>query len=170
MATKFITNAVESINKNNAGEVLRRMGEHCIKQAYANNSEDTQYALDNLVQWARKPFVNWLRSVGGLSIENPATGSARYTVEGVKDQKRQAKAIAAAKETPVLHVEHTVKAEKVVKPLEGLTGDRVAKVMEKLIAKLKNTDPDAAAFINDVWATKLEASISTEFAKLKIAA
>ena len=32
MSTKFIQNSVASINKNNAGEMLRRMGEHCLNR------------------------------------------------------------------------------------------------------------------------------------------
>lgn len=160
MSTKFIQNAVNSINKNNAGEMLRRMGEHCVKQAYAGNNDDTQYALDNLAQWARLPFSAWLRA-RGIEIKQPNAGSARFTVEGIKNPKRQNKAIAEAKETPVLITEHRVKQEKTVKPLEGLAADRGHDAMVKLLKSLRKTDPDAAAWVNDVWATKID-KIETE--------
>lgn len=164
MSTKFIQTSVASINKNNAGEMLRRMGEHCIKQAYANNSEDTQYALDNLAQWARLPFATWLRA-RGVDIQQPATGSARFTVNGVKNPKRQSKAIEEAKTEPVLVTEHRVKQVKVEKPLEGLAADRGHDAMVKLLKALRKTDPDAAAFINDVWATKVEAVLGEQIAE-----
>lgn len=161
MSTKFIQNAVASINKNNAGEMLRRMGEHCIKQAYANNLEDTQYALDNLAQWARVPFASWLRATGGLTIDNPVIGSARFTITGVKNPKAQSKCIAAAKETAVLINEHKVKTAPKVKELTGLANERAQEAMVKLLKALRKTDPDAAAYINDVWATKVDAAIAS---------
>lgn len=160
MSTKFIQNSVASINKNNAGEMLRRMGEHCIKQAYANNSEDTQYALDNLAQWARLPFATWLRA-RGVDIQQPATGSARFTVNGVKNPKRQSKAIEEAKTEAVLITEHKVKQAKVQKELTGLANERAQAAMVKLLASLRKSDPDAAAYINDVWATKVDAAIAS---------
>lgn len=160
MSSKFIQNAVNSINKNNAGETLRRMGAHCVKQAYAGNNEDTQFALDNLAQWARLPFASWMRA-RGIDIKNPATNSARFIVEGVKNPKRQNKAIAEAKETAVLITEHKVKTAPKVKELTGLAGERAQEAMVKLLKTLRKTDPDAAAYINDVWATKVDAAISS---------
>lgn len=160
MSTKFIQTSVASINKNNAGEMLRRMGEHCVKQAYANNLEDTQYALDNLAQWARLPFASWLRA-RGVDVQNPPTGSARFTVNGVKNPKRQSKAIEEAKTEAVLVTEHKVKTAPKVKELTGLAGERAQDAMVKLLAKLRKTDPDAAAYINDVWATKVDAAIAS---------
>lgn len=159
MSTKFIQNSVNSINKNNAGEMLRRMGEHCIKQAYAGNNEDMQYALDNLVQWAREPFASWLRA-RGVIVEKPAIGSAQYKVSGVKNQKRQNKAIEESKIEPVLITEHKVRQPKINKPLEGTAEHRANDVMSKLITKLRKTDPDASAYLNEIWALKIDAAIA----------
>lgn len=159
MSTKFIQTSVASINKNNAGEMLRRMGSHCVKQAYAGNVEDTQYALDNLTQWARVPFASWLKA-RGLDIGNPVTGSARFTVNGVKNQKRQSKAIEESATEAVLITEHKVKVEPKAKELHGLTGERAQAAMIKLLKALRKTDPDAAAYLNDVWATKVDAAIA----------
>lgn len=159
MSTKFIQNSVNSINKNNAGEMLRRMGAHCVKQAYAGNNEDTQYALDNLVQWAREPFASWMRA-RGVIVEKPAIGSAQYKVSGVKNQKRQNKAIEESKTEPVLITEHKVRQPKVNKTLEGSAEHRANDVMSKLITKLRKTDPDASAYLNEIWALKIDAAIA----------
>lgn len=158
-ATKFAIGQVEKINKSNAPEQLRRFGEHCIRQAYAGNIVDTQYALDNLVQWARAPLASWFRAMG-LVIDQPAINSARFTVKGVKDQKFQRKAVELAKDKSVLVSEHTVKREKKQVVLSGTAGERAGKAMEKLIAKLRKGDPDAAAYMNEVWTRKLEESIA----------
>lgn len=154
MATKFVQTSVASLNKNNANEMLMRIGQHCIKQAYAGNNEDTQYALDNLAQIWRVALVSWLRRVGKLDIQNPATGSARYMVVGVKNAKFQNKAIEASKVENVLVQEHQIKQETKPKELKGEAADRAQKAMEKIIARLKKDDPDAAALINDVWAQR----------------
>lgn len=159
MSTKFIQNVVNSINKNNAGEMLRRMGEHCIKQAYAGNNEDMQYALDNLVQWAREPFATWLRA-RGVIVEKPAIGSAQFKVDGVKNQKRQSKAIEESKTEPVLITEHKVRQPKKEKPLEGTAAHRGNDVMCKLITKLRKTDPDVSAYLNEIWGLKVDAAIA----------
>lgn len=163
MSTKFIINSVNSINKANAPEMLRRMGEHCIKQAYAGNVEDTQYALDNLNQWARVPFASWLRA-RGIDITNPPIGSARFTVNGVKNPKRQSKAIEEAKTSPVLVSDHKVHQAKKEKVLTGLAAERGQDAIIKLLKALRKTDPDAAAYVNDVWATKVEAVVDAEIA------
>lgn len=158
--SKFIIEFVAKINKANAADQLARVGQHCVKQAYAGNIADTQYALDNLSQWARLPFAAWLKA-RGLDVSNPATGSARFTVNGVKNPKRQSKAIEEAKTEPVLITEHKVKQQKTPKPLEGLACDRGHDAMVKLLKSLRKTDPDAAAWVNDVWATKID-RIETE--------
>lgn len=156
--TKFAMGQVEKINKANAPEQLRRFGEHCIRQAYAGNIVDTQYALDNLVQWARSPLASWFRTMG-LVIDQPAINSARFTVKGVKDQKHQRKALELAKDKPVLVSEHSVKREKKSVVLKGSAGDRAQTAMEKLITRLRKDDPDTAAYLNDVWTMKVEAAI-----------
>lgn len=157
--TKFAMGQVDKINKANAPEQLRRLGEHCIRQAYAGNNSDTQYALDNLVQWARAPLASWFRAMG-LVIEQPAINSARFTVQGVKDQKNQRKAIELAKDKPVMVSEHQVKREKKPVELKGTEGERAQKAIEKLIAKLRKDDPDAAAYLNDVWTVKVDEAIA----------
>lgn len=160
MATKFIISSVSSIQKSSAGETLRRMGEHCVKQAYAGNMEDTQYAVDNLPKWAQGAFVSWLRG-RGIDVLNPVAGKANFLVVGVKDQKQQAKALESAKVTPVLKTEHTIKTEK-AKTLKGAAGERVQSAIERLIAKMKKDgDTEAAALLNDTWCAKRDAEIAT---------
>lgn len=157
--TKFAMGQVEKINKANAPEQLRRLGEHCVRQIYAGNNADTQYALDNLVQWARAPLASWFRAMG-LVIDQPAINSARFTVKGVKDQKNQRKAIELAATKPVMVSEHSVKREKKPVELKGTEGERAQKAIEKLIAKLRKDDPDAAAYLNDVWTIKVDEAIA----------
>ena len=157
---KGVLNKIAIINKSNAGETLRAIGEQCVRKSYAGDDETTQYALDNLAQWARMPLASWLRA-RGLIIKDPITNSARFIVEGVKNPKRQSKAIEESKTETVLMVEHKVKQEKKVKPLEGLAADRGHDAMVKLLKSLRKVDPDAAAWVNDVWATKID-KIETE--------
>lgn len=167
MATKFIQTAVTSLNNNNANEVLRRIGQHCIKQAYAGNMDDTQYAIDNLSQCWRVPFVSWLRSVGKLDIANPAVGSAKYTVNGVKNPKLQSKAIEASKVTDVLQTAHVVKQAPKAKELTGTVGERATSYMVKLLKRIREADPETAAFINDVWSQKVNEAIKAEMRQLR---
>lgn len=156
--TKFAMGQVEKINKANAPEQLRRLGEHCVRQIYAGNAADTQYALDNLVQWARAPLASWFRAMG-LIIDQPAINSARFTVQGVKDQKNQRKAVELSATKPVMVSEHNVKREKKPAVLKGTGGERAQSAIEKLIARLRKDDPDAAAYLNDVWTMKVDAAI-----------
>jgi hypothetical protein len=167
--TKFAMDQVGKINKAHAPEQLRRLGQHCVRQAYAGNLLDTQYALDNLMQWARMPMASWLRSMG-LVIDQPAVNSARFTVKGVKDQKNQRKAIELAKDKPVMVAEHAVKREKKPVVLKGTEDERVQSSIEKLIARLKKDDPAAAGLLNDIWTRKaIEYYIKEQQPELKAA-
>jgi hypothetical protein len=132
-----------------------------VKAAYSNADGEMALALLNDVpQYMRKQFATWLRCYG-VSVIDPARGTAAYTLaEGVvKDKSKQAKVFAAiggAEVRPVLVEDIQVRAVKKVRPLEGTAASRAQKKMESTIKALKATDSEAAAYLNDTWATKSE--------------
>ncbi len=130
------------------------LGADAVKSAYANKDLDkAQFLLDNVPQYMRKPFAAWFKRAG-LDIAPPSVGSARFTVLQVIDHKRQSKVFAWVDANPVFSTTHEVKQEKKAKELKGTPDERAQKAMSSLLTRLKESDPDAASLINDVWATE----------------
>lgn len=133
-------------------EKLQGLGAEAVRAAYANaDCEKAQFMLDNLPQYMRKPLASWLRRAG-LNILFPVTGSARFDVQGVLDQKRQSKAFEFVEKTPVLVIEAEIKQPKKEKPLEGTPEDRASKAVAAIVSRLREKDPETAALINEAWA------------------
>jgi hypothetical protein len=130
------------------------LGVDAVKSAYSNNDLDkAQFLLDNVPQYMRKPFAAWFRRAG-LDVAAPDVGSARFTVLQVIDKKRQSKVFAWIDTNPVFNTVHEVVAEKKPKELKGTPDERAQKAMSSLLSRLKESDPETAALINDVWATE----------------
>ena len=157
--TKKFQELVTKVCGSNVGELLRQIGETATKYAYsAQDAEPAQYALDTLPDAWRDPLATWLRA-RGLIVGRKAVGSSRYVVgetddagilHVVKTQKRQSRAMQEALTEPVLKVvEQTVRVEKKIE-LKGSASFRAGKAAESAVARLKKTDPDAAALLNDV--------------------
>jgi hypothetical protein len=135
-------------------ESAHALGCDAVKSAYANNDLDkAQFLLDNVPQYMRRPFAAWFKRAG-LDVAPPTIGSARFTVLQVIDKKRQAKAFTWVDSNPVLSTTHEVKQEKKTKELKGTADERAQKAMASLISRLKDSDPDASALINEVWTTE----------------
>lgn len=124
-----------------------------IKAAYANADNDkAQFLIDNVPKYMQKSIAQWFKRFG-LDVLNPSAGQARYMVTGVIDQKRQAKVFESAPNTPVMVVEHTIAKERKPKELQGTAEDRAHKAMQSVISRMKETDPEACALLNDMYAT-----------------
>lgn len=154
--TKKFAELVAKVIGSNVGELLRQIGAESVKQAYAGNGEPAQYALDTLPDAWRDPLATWLRA-RGLIVQKKAVGSSRYLVGDesglVKSQKRQQKALEECVE-PVLKVEaQTVRTTPKAPKLEGSVKARAEKAAGRMVAKLKATDPEAAAVLNDKLTT-----------------
>jgi hypothetical protein len=147
----FSRSATDNANK------AHILGVDAVKSAYANQELDkAQFLLDNVPQYMRRPFSAWFKRAG-LDIAPPETGAARFVVLQVIDRKRQSKVFAWIEVNPVFAVTHEVVQEKKVKELKGTPDERAQKAMTSLITRLKESDPDAAAIINNVWATEYKA-------------
>jgi hypothetical protein len=154
LTNKFIEQ-VASFTRSASGvaEKAHVLGIEAVKAAYSNQDLDkAQYLMDNIPQYLRKPFSAWFRRCG-LDVAAPDVGSARFSVLQVIDQKRQSKAFTWASANPVLDVAHEVKAEKKVKELKGTPDERAHKAMQSLLTRLKESDPEASAILNDAYAT-----------------
>jgi hypothetical protein len=139
------------------------LGIDAVKSAYANQELDkAQFLMDNVPQYMRKPFCAWFKRAG-LDVAPPDAGSARFVVLQVIDRKRQSKAFAWVDANPVLTVTHEVVQEKKAKELKGTPDERAQKAMASLITRLKESDPDTAAIINDVWASEYMAPTNSIF-------
>lgn len=153
MLTKSFTEQVVSLSARGAelAVKLQKLGAHAVKALYSNaDKEPAQFMLDNIPQYMRKPLASWFKKAG-IDTLSPSTGSARFTVMGVLDQKRQAKAFAFVDSTAVLTIEHEIRQPKKDKPLEGTAVDRAGKAVASLITRMKDKDPEASAFINEQW-------------------
>jgi hypothetical protein len=164
MATKTIEKFVTSLNANNAPETLRKVGEHCVKQCYAGNGDDTDYALNNLAQCWRAPLASWLSARGVILSQNGKVytvgevakdDSGAEVTRFVKKQGNQAKAIEAAKTVPVLITEQVAKKEKGKSDLKGCGESRAKVKMAETIRRLKKSDPEAGNALNDLWTQKV---------------
>lgn len=144
-------------------EVALKAGEYAVKAIYSNDDAEMALCLLNdTPQFMRKAFATWLR-VYGIIVNNPLPGESAYTVgkegELVKAKKDQAKMFAKlnADDAPdVLAQEVKVRAVKKPKELKGDARSRAVKKMESVIKTLRQDDPEAAAFIGDTWAMKVE--------------
>lgn len=155
LTNKFTEQVLALANRGvKLAESAHTLGCDAVKSAYANNDLDkAQFLLDNVPQYMRKPFAAWFKRAG-LDVAPPSIGSARFTVLQVIDKKRQAKSFTWVDANPVLTTTHEVKQEKKAKELKGTADERAQKAMSSLLTRLKESDPDAASLINDVWATE----------------
>lgn len=141
---------------NNRGAQVAKLagivGEYSVKAAYSNgDTEPAQYLMDNLPQYLRAPMARWLKRAGIETIP-PAVDQKNYIVQGVLDQKRQAKAFEFVKTTPVLEVEAVEKKEKKPRELKGTADERAAKAAADFLTRLKERDAEAAYLLNDRFA------------------
>ena len=156
--TKKFQELVSKVIGSNVGELLRQIGEQATRMAYtAQDAEPAQYALDNLPDAWRDPLATWLRA-RGVIVQKKAVGSSRYIVGDesgiVKSAKRQAKALEEAQVEPVLKVqEQTVRTAPKAPTLKGSAKARAEAAAGRMVAKLKTTDPEAAALLNDKLTT-----------------
>lgn len=151
---KFIDQVV-SVSKSSTvlADKVHALAVESIKASYANgDNEKAQFLIDNVPKYVQKSVAQWFKRFG-LDVIAPAAGQARYTVTGVLDQKRQAKVFEAIKDAPVMVVEHTVVKERKPKELKGTVEERAHKAMQSVLARMKETDPEACALLNDVYAT-----------------
>lgn len=151
---KFIDQVV-SVSKSSTvlADKVHALAVESIKASYANgDNEKAQFLIDNVPKYVQKSVAQWFKRFG-LDVIAPAAGQARYTVTGVLDQKRQAKVFEAIKDAPVMVVEHTVVKERKPKELKGTAEERAHKAMQSVLARMKETDPEACALLNDVYAT-----------------
>jgi len=154
LTNKFIEQ-VASFSRTAEGQANKAhvLGIDAVHSAYSDkNLDKAQYLLDAIPQYMRKPFAAWFRRCG-LDVANPDVGSARFVVLQVIDQKRQSKVFTWAKENPVLDTAHEVKAEKKPKELKGTPDERAHKAMQSVLSRLKESDPEACAVLNDAYAT-----------------
>lgn len=157
--TKKFIEQVASFSRSAADNAAKAhtLGIDAVKSAYANQELDkAQFLMDNVPQYMRKPFAAWFKRAG-LDVAPPDTGSARFVVLQVIDRKRQSKAFAWVDANPVFAVTHEVVQEKKAKELKGTPDERAQKAMSSMLGRLKESDPDAAAIINEVWATEYKA-------------
>jgi len=166
--TKKFQDLIAKVCASNVGELLRQIGEESVKQAYSGHSaEYAQYALDTLPDAWRDPLATWLRA-RGLIVGRKAVGSSRYIVgekddagilHAVKSQKRQKVAMEQAATEPVLIVStQTVRVEKKVE-LKGTAKSRADAAAGSAVNRLKKTDPEAAALLNDRMTRAAESSV-----------
>lgn len=152
-------------------------GQLAVKAIYSNQDPEMCLTLLNdTPQHIRKAFASWLRSFGVL-VNPPAYGTAQYTIgrENVLVDQKQHKVFERLNNAPdVLAQEIAVRKEPKAKELKGTAQSRAQKVVESVIARLKKIDPEAATLLNDIWATKYEASINNQnnadLGQLKLAA
>jgi hypothetical protein len=157
--TKKFIEQVASFSRSAADNAAKAqtLGIDAVKSAYANQELDkAQFLMDNVPQYMRKPFCAWFKRAG-LDVAPPDAGSARFVVLQVIDRKRQSKVFAWIEANPVFAVTHEVVQEKKAKELKGTPDERAQKAMSSMLGRLKESDPDAAAIINEVWATEYKA-------------
>ena len=106
----------------------------------------------------RAQTASWLRRAG-LVVNKPEIGQKDYSVTGVLDQKRQAKAFEFIAGNPVLALEATEKREPKKKELKGTPQTRAADAVSKLITRLQDSDYETAALINDRWTSNSHKSV-----------
>lgn len=124
-----------------------------MRSAYSNSdNEKAQFLLDNVPQYMRAPIARWLRRMGIETIA-PDTTHRNYIVQGVIDQKNQAKAFGRAEATPVFETEIREKKEPKKRELNGTPEIRATDYMAKMVGRLQESDYAAALIINDKWAT-----------------
>lgn len=163
--TKKFIEQVASFSRSAADNAAKAqtLGIDAVKTAYAGQELDkAQFLMDNVPQYMRKPFAAWFKRAG-LDVAPPDAGSARFVVLQVIDRKRQSKVFAWVEANPVFEVTHEVVQEKKAKELKGTPDERAQKAMSSLITRLKESDPDTAAIINDVWATEYKAPTNSIF-------
>ena len=162
--TKRFAKLVSLLNNDKANEYAKEAGVIAVKAIYAGDDAEMVLALLNGTNaHVRKAFASWFRAYGVLVV-NPAVGSTEYTVGDetgalVKSKKAQAKVFAvfaAGTTADVLAQEVKVKEAKKPAALKGAPEDRAAKKVAALIKSLRKYDAEAAAWLNDVWAHKVE--------------
>lgn len=124
-----------------------------VKAAYSNaDMEPAQFLIDNLPKYMQVASFNWFKRAG-LDIHAPSVGSSKYSVLQVIDQKRQSKIFEWIKANPVMVTEVKEVAAPKDKVLKGTPEERAHKAMQSLITRLKESDPETSALINDMYAT-----------------
>lgn len=124
-----------------------------VKAAYSNaDMEPAQFLIDNLPKYMQVATFTWFKRAG-LDVHAPSVGSSKYSVLQVIDQKRQSKVFEWIALNPVMVTEVKEVAAPKEKVLKGTPEERAHKAMQSLISRLKESDPETSALINDVYAT-----------------
>jgi hypothetical protein len=139
--------------------VLHDVAQYAVKAAYSNADwEPANFVMTTIPQYMRAQTASWLRRAG-LVVNKPEIGQKDYSVTGVLDQKRQAKAFEFIAGNPVLALEATEKREPKKKELKGTPQTRAADAVSKLITRLQDSDYETAALINDRWTSNSHKSV-----------
>ena len=153
--TKKFTDQVIALSNRGVqvAESAHTLGKIAVKAAYSNaDLEPAQYLMDNLPKYIQRAMFNWFKRAG-LDTIAPTTGEKFYKVVQVIDQKRQQKTFEWVEANPVMVTEVKEVAAPKEKVLKGTALERSHKAMQSLITRLKETDPEASALINDIYAT-----------------
>jgi alpha-galactosidase/6-phospho-beta-glucosidase family protein len=154
LTKKFTDQVIALSNRGVAvAESAHTLGKVAVKAAYSNaDLEPAQYLMDNLPKYIQQAMFNWFKRAG-LDIIAPTTGEKLYKVMQVVDQKRQSKVFEWVEANPVMVIEVKEVAAPKDKVLKGTAEERAHKAMQSLITRLKESDPETSALINDVYAT-----------------
>lgn len=141
------------------GNAYTDLARIAVKKAYQPDSkqEEIQFMLDNTIKVWMGPLVRYFNRAG-ISVEWKA-GRPPICMGLKAGVSFQAKAFEWIAANPVSDPDDVIKAEKIVKPLEGLAVDRAKKSIEAFIARLKKADPDASAVANEMLSAPKEIEV-----------